>query len=206
MAFIRGIDCVKLRKWLNIISCGYLVTVRDVASNVNNYAGVCFYVLLRKLLEDDRPVWTATSDVWNPSQLKTTGRCGLPLLISPCFKAILSFILVCICWEIWKQRNSCRIEGNTLNGKVMILNIKDNIRSMFHESKVLAKRPPQGFIKLNSDGCTKGNPSPSGGGSVLRNDVREIILAQCEYYGMQTNMASEARVLLQGVRRCIREG
>lgn len=50
------------------------VAVRDVASNVNNYADVCFTVLLRRLLdivkgrlellstENDRPVWTATSD------------------------------------------------------------------------------------------------------------------------------------------------
>lgn len=30
---------------------------------------------------------------------------------SPCFKEVLSFVPVCICWELWRARNNSRYDG-----------------------------------------------------------------------------------------------
>lgn len=50
-------------------------------------------------------------------------------------------------------------------------------------------RPKARWVKLNSDGCSKGNPGPSGGDSVFRNDEGVVIWAQAEFYdcGSQSN-------------------
>lgn len=52
-------------------------------------------------------------------------------------------------------------------------------------------RPKEGWVKLNSDGYSKGNPGLSGSGSMLRNEEGLVIWAQAEYYGTQTNMVAE---------------
>lgn len=57
-------------------------------------------------------------------------------------------------------------------------------------------RPKEGWVKLNVDGCSKGNHGPSGGGCVLRNGKGVLIWAQAEFYGVQTNMVAEAKALL----------
>lgn len=42
-------------------------------------------------------------------------------------------------------------------------------------------KPILGRVKLNSDGCSKGNPGRSGGGSLLRSDSGMLIWAQADF-------------------------
>lgn len=63
------------------------------------------------------------------------------------------------------------------------------------------KKPLIGRYKLNADVCAKGNPSPSGGGTLLRSKNRNIVWAIAEFYDMHTNMVAEAIVLLAGLRK-----
>ena len=59
--------------------------------------------------------------------------------------------------------------------------------------------PPQGFLKLNIDGASKGNPGLSGGGAILRNSLGQLVLAGSYFYGICTNMEAEFRALQDGL-------
>jgi hypothetical protein len=60
-----------------------------------------------------------------------------------------------------------------------------------------------GFIKINFDGASKGNPGPAGYGAVLRNSRGEILVLAVGYLGETTNNAVELIGLLQGLRVAI---
>ncbi|CAN4118325.1 unnamed protein product [Withania somnifera] len=47
--------------------------------------------------------------------------------------------------------------------------------------------PRPGALKLNSNGCTKGNPGQSGGGGVGRDENGFMKVADGKSFGMNTN-------------------
>ena len=63
--------------------------------------------------------------------------------------------------------------------------------------------PPIGFIKINFDGASKGNPGPSGYGAVIKNPKGEILILTAGYLGKTTNNAVELIGLLQGLRTAV---
>lgn len=67
-------------------------------------------------------------------------------------------------------------------------------------------RPKNDWVKLNSDGSSKGNPGPSGWGCILRDSAGNVLWAQAEFYGFQSIMVAETKALLNGLKRCIAEG
>lgn len=67
-------------------------------------------------------------------------------------------------------------------------------------------KPLAGWVKLNTDGCSKGNPGPATGGSVVRFDSGEVLWSQTNFYGTTSNMVFEAKALLQGIQTCINKG
>jgi ribonuclease HI len=60
--------------------------------------------------------------------------------------------------------------------------------------------PPIGFIKINFDGASKGNPGPAGYGAVIRSSKGEILTLTAGYLGETTNNVAELTGLLQGLR------
>ncbi|XP_042964017.1 uncharacterized protein LOC122298309 [Carya illinoinensis] len=64
------------------------------------------------------------------------------------------------------------------------------------------KRPPQDWMKLNSDGSSLGNPGPAGAGGVIRDSLGRIHSAYSVFLGHGSNNYAELRSLLEGVRRC----
>lgn len=103
-----------------------------------------------------------------------------------------------VCWELWRARNAGRYDDSFIDADRIILNIRENIAAVFNRALITAKRscadglillklgvkqpveadayfivtkwirPIISFVKVNSDGCSKGNPGLSGGGSLLR--------------------------------------
>lgn len=68
--------------------------------------------------------------------------------------------------------------------------------------KLIAWTPPErGRVKLNVDGSSRGNPSESGGGGIIR-DSRGNVMAGAHYYGQATNTIAECRALLDGLWMC----
>lgn len=149
---------------------------------------------------------------------------------SPCHKELLSFIPVAICWELWKSRNRARYEGIRSGFVQKVHNVETAIKAIFQKAAVTSKssrmdilllhdwgvqrkykkavelilvkwkRPRMGWFKLNSDGCSKGNPGESGGGCILRDDKGSMIWALTFYFGVQTNMVADTRALFNGVK------
>jgi len=60
--------------------------------------------------------------------------------------------------------------------------------------------PPPGWILLNTDGASKGNPGKAGGGGVLRDDKGTWICGFGESMGTCTVMKAEIKAVLRGLR------
>ena len=155
---------------------------------------------------------------------------------SPCHKILLSLIPTCVCWELWVNRNKARFENKKQTAALMIANITVAIQGIMNQKSLVVKRRvaddaflrffsdcvaaprstefiiskwiclPSGRLKLNSDGCSRGNPGESGGGSVLRDDKGRVLWAQADSYGVTKNMVAECRALLQGLKLCAASG
>lgn len=67
-------------------------------------------------------------------------------------------------------------------------------------------KPDVNRYKLNTDGCSKGNPGQSGAGSLLRSHTSHFLWAMADWNGEQTNMVADARALMQGDQKCVEDG
>lgn len=69
-------------------------------------------------------------------------------------------------------------------------------------------RPPEGSLKLNFDGASRGNPGAAGIGGVIRNQDGDIIHIYCRALGVCTNNEAEFAALEQGLKiiRTMRRG
>lgn len=64
--------------------------------------------------------------------------------------------------------------------------------------------PPHSFYKLNVDGSSLGNPGPSGGGFIIRDDLGNFVSARALFFGdHQTCFYAEFYALLFGLEACI---
>jgi ribonuclease HI len=59
--------------------------------------------------------------------------------------------------------------------------------------------PEPGWLKLNTDGASKGNPGKSGGGSILRDHQGNVIFTTYRSYGFQTALVAECLALIDGL-------
>ncbi|XP_060195304.1 uncharacterized protein LOC132624561 [Lycium barbarum] len=64
--------------------------------------------------------------------------------------------------------------------------------------------PAPGFMKLNSDGCSKGSPGLSGAGGVIRIEVGKLIKAYAAPLGISTNNMVETLALKIDIEWCYR--
>lgn len=67
-------------------------------------------------------------------------------------------------------------------------------------------KPAAGRMKLNTDGCGKGNPGLGGGGCLLRSSTGNLLWARANFFGQSTNMTTEALALLNGLKLCLDKG
>ncbi|OIT35832.1 hypothetical protein A4A49_63976, partial [Nicotiana attenuata] len=65
---------------------------------------------------------------------------------------------------------------------------------------------PDGCLKLNINGCSKGNPGLAGGGGCLRNEYGDLIMAYSTFFGSCTNNMAKARAILVCLIWCIDNG
>ncbi|XP_042515275.1 uncharacterized protein LOC122089621 [Macadamia integrifolia] len=60
--------------------------------------------------------------------------------------------------------------------------------------------PPQrGWVKLNSDGCSLGNPGKAGAGGIFRNENLEILQSFRTFLGVHTNFETEMIAVITGL-------
>lgn len=65
---------------------------------------------------------------------------------------------------------------------------------------------PAGWMKLNFDGASRGNPGQSGMGAIIRNEVGEVVHAIFGPVGIATNNMAEIYVLEVGLQWCVTNG
>jgi len=61
-------------------------------------------------------------------------------------------------------------------------------------------RPPEGFLKLNFDGASRGNPGPAGIGGIIRNQKGETLHIYSSALGEGTNNEMEFAAMEKGLR------
>ncbi|XP_041025254.1 ribonuclease H-like [Juglans microcarpa x Juglans regia] len=62
------------------------------------------------------------------------------------------------------------------------------------------KHRKPGWVKLNVDGCSLGNPGPSGAGGIIRNHKRDLVCGFSVAIGHYSNNFAELMSLLHGLR------
>ncbi|XP_060211737.1 uncharacterized protein LOC132639298 [Lycium barbarum] len=149
---------------------------------------------------------------------------------NPIQKLILRVAPSIIIWQIWKSRYKSRFENSRMsyNGIILMINQQLNLvthnqsprippfMKWYHFYDLIDKAKPDisvtpvkwfpprdGWLKLNTDGCSKGNPGLSGGGGVIRNHQGKLISAFSSPLGCMTNNLSEATALQTGLKWCI---
>ena len=70
---------------------------------------------------------------------------------------------------------------------------------MFNPSPDCWNPPPNGFLKLNFDEASKGNPGKAGYDFILRNNEGKMLGYGYGFLGIESNNAAEIEGLIQGL-------
>ncbi|KAF7833196.1 putative ribonuclease H protein At1g65750 family [Senna tora] len=118
---------------------------------------------------------------------------------------------LCILYDIWKMRNARVIEGKPLNITKFHWDIKSNMEcvriwldnppEVFSRNNISIgwTKPVEGYVKLNTDGSSIGNPGPMGIGGIFRNSDGGWLLGFSSFVGIQSNMFAELNAIKHGL-------
>ncbi|XP_075075351.1 uncharacterized protein LOC142162699 [Nicotiana tabacum] len=136
-------------------------------------------------------------------------------------------------WEIWKSRCSHKYEGIRFYSRRVtdqvthlmrliliaqfpsinfpptmpyICELVDKLKPKLDIKLVRWIKPPHNQLKLNVDGCSKGNPRSAGAGSILRDHTGHMIMAFAVYLGNCSNNMAGILSLKIGLRWCLQHG
>jgi ribonuclease HI len=114
------------------------------------------------------------------------------------------------CFEIWRNRNEHifqNVQKDTWNS---VNNIISYHASMVHALGTTSKHhvvrqvrwnlPPEGYIKINVDGSSFGNPGNAGFGGLLRNDMGIWIQGFSGSCGRASNLLAELSAIWKGLQ------
>jgi len=79
-------------------------------------------------------------------------------------------------------------------------------QSIQNQSPTVFIHPHEGFIKLNFDGVSKGNPGPAGYGGIFRDSQSHTRWIYADRGGIMTNNEAELMAAFQCIRVAIRNG
>ncbi|XP_060190564.1 uncharacterized protein LOC132619785 [Lycium barbarum] len=116
-------------------------------------------------------------------------------------KCINQAIPAIIIWELWKRRNTMRHEGNVSITKLIYQRYSPKIRV----TPVTWRTPDIGWIKVNTDGASRGNSGRSSWAFCVRDERGDVIQAQARETEdpQSTNTEAEALAILQALRYTI---
>ncbi|KAL0405928.1 UNVERIFIED_CONTAM: putative ribonuclease H protein [Sesamum latifolium] len=85
------------------------------------------------------------------------------------------------------------------------MNVADLLDYKFESEKAMQPRlvrwsfPDYGWVKLNSDRASKGNPGDSGAGGILRDQDGTVMVAFSKFLGEKTNVYAELLAIMRGL-------
>uniref|UniRef100_M1DWN9 RNase H family protein n=1 Tax=Solanum tuberosum TaxID=4113 RepID=M1DWN9_SOLTU len=141
-------------------------------------------------------------------------------------RLLLQATPIFICWNLWKNRCSSKYGGKQSNvSRVKYAIYKDNYKLMtttfphikwpsnwrdliqlggkcVHDTKVTLVRwikPPNQWVKINTDGSALANPGRTGAGGILRDQDEEILIEFATPLGEGTNNQAEVEAVIFGM-------
>ncbi|PHT36728.1 hypothetical protein CQW23_24428 [Capsicum baccatum] len=82
----------------------------------------------------------------------------------------------------------------------------EQLNLVIHSQAIFWHKPDHGWVKLNVDGCSKGNPGPAVGGGIIRDHAGVMISTFVEFYGECSNNLAEAKAMFTGISICLNKG
>ncbi|KAM3248033.1 hypothetical protein P3L10_009801 [Capsicum annuum] len=67
------------------------------------------------------------------------------------------------------------------------------------------EKPMLGFLNLDINSCSKGNPGSFGGRGLLRDHIGSYIFAFADLYDQISNNVVEIKAILQGMKMCLED-
>ncbi|XP_070057071.1 uncharacterized protein [Nicotiana tomentosiformis] len=101
----------------------------------------------------------------------------------------------CIIWELWKRRNSMKY-GEAVTTSRVIYQVSSTLQALIQEL------PGEGWIKVNTDGASRGNPKRSAIGYCVRNGIGDVCYAVGKQLNKATNTEAEAEDIVEALRFC----
>ncbi|XP_015160416.1 uncharacterized protein [Solanum tuberosum] len=141
-------------------------------------------------------------------------------------KLLLQATPIFICWNLWNNRCASKYGGKLSNvSRVKYAIYKDNYKLMttifsqikwpsnwqelfqlgekcIHETKVTLVqwiKPPDQWVKINTDGSALNNPGRIGAGGIIRDQTGELLLAFAAPLGEGTNNQAEIGATIFGM-------
>ncbi|XP_019248338.1 PREDICTED: uncharacterized protein LOC109227594 [Nicotiana attenuata] len=148
--------------------------------------------------------------------------------VLPRIKPVMQALPSCIVWELWKRRNSLKYgevvsvsrvihqASTTLQSLVklrkpglrvphrwhLLLSTLENYTSRLRFDKVTWEFPIEGWLKVNTDGASRGNPGRSSIGFCIRDDMGDVRYAVGKEISEGSNNEAEAVAILEALRFC----
>ncbi|KAG6527455.1 hypothetical protein ZIOFF_009557 [Zingiber officinale] len=138
-----------------------------------------------------------------------------------------------IIWFLWCARNDAKHRGIRIVAKKIIWNVSQYVitgisagiikpghwkgfimaaqnmgllvkpRTVNTISVVTWKKPKVGWFKLNTDGCSKGNPGLSSFGVIIRDHSGNVMMVKYGLIGRGSNVRAELMAILKGLELCV---
>ncbi|KAL0391162.1 UNVERIFIED_CONTAM: putative ribonuclease H protein [Sesamum calycinum] len=104
--------------------------------------------------------------------------------------------------NIWKPEH---LRGDVFVARLLKLKIPET--QNYQKSKIVYwLKPDQGWVKLNTDGASKGNPGLARAGGIVKDYEGKAIFVFSEPIGFTNNMVAEMHVVLRGLGICLEKG
>ncbi|KAL0418888.1 UNVERIFIED_CONTAM: putative ribonuclease H protein [Sesamum radiatum] len=104
--------------------------------------------------------------------------------------------------NIWKPEH---LRGDAFAARLLKLKIPETRN--YQKSKIVYwLKPDPGWVKLKTDGASKGNPGLAGAGGIVKDYTGKAIFVFSEPIGFTNNMVAEMHAVLRGLGICLEKG
>ncbi|XP_075077069.1 uncharacterized protein LOC142163822 [Nicotiana tabacum] len=144
-------------------------------------------------------------------------------------KPVMQALPSCVVWELWKRRNSMKYGDAVTTSRVIyqvssnlqalvkvrkpgmdmvphkwqdLLAMMENFTPKLKVTKVMWEFPSAGWLKVNTDGASRGNPGRSSIGFCIRNENGDIVKSVGKAIEETTNTVAEAKAMVEALRFC----
>ncbi|XP_075088439.1 uncharacterized protein LOC142170431 [Nicotiana tabacum] len=144
-------------------------------------------------------------------------------------KPVMQALPPCVIWELWKRRNSMKYGDAVTTSRVIyqvssnlqalvkvrkpgmdmvphkwkdLLAMMENFTPKLKVTKVMWELPSAGWLKVNTEGASRGNPGRSSIGFCIRNENGDIVKSVGRKIEETTNTVAEAKAMVEALRFC----